>query len=205
MAETSEHGKRRPRRSTQVSQQLARARQRNAAQLVEQRAQEQRVEEGLDAFMRAEAEVTAVEEDCEEKVTRLQRKIDALRGEAERKSAGARTRQARAALAIHRAGRTVPQVADLLSLSEKAARRLIAAGSEAEAEGDDDKPRADGAGESAAPKGADTSESASPGEDGQAGQPSGEQRYLGGIDGHEDGSDTGFVPASVTDGGGQSP
>ncbi|MEY8042630.1 hypothetical protein AB8O55_24760 [Saccharopolyspora cebuensis] len=131
MVESTSTRGRRPRRSTRISQQLERARQRNADQLAAQREREQRVDDALAEFVDAGEHIATEETTCEEKVAALQRRIDQTRAASREKVAGEHARQARAALAIHEAGRTVEQVAELLELrSEKEARRLIAAGRE---------------------------------------------------------------------------
>ncbi|WP_406690333.1 hypothetical protein REH65_31180 [Saccharopolyspora sp. ID03-671] len=129
MAESTSTRSRRPRRSSRMSQRLERARQRNADQLAEQKQREQRVEDALREYIEAGEAIATEDAACEEKVAALQRKIDALRAESQERVTGEHTRQAQAALAIHEAGRTVEQVAELLELrSDKEARRLIAAG-----------------------------------------------------------------------------
>ncbi|WP_017975777.1 hypothetical protein [Actinopolyspora halophila] len=142
---TAGTGSTRRRRSTRVSQQLARARQRNAEQLAEQRAREQRVETALRQFVEAGEAIATEQARCEDKVAVYQRKIDKLRADSEEKVVGEYTKQAQAALALHEGGgRTVEQVAELLELdSEKQARRLIASGREALSAGTDTDPPSD--------------------------------------------------------------
>ena len=200
MAESSTRG-RRPRRSTRISQRLERARQRNADQLAEQKRREQRVEDALREFIEAGEAIATEDAACEEKVAVLQRKIDALRAESQERVTGEHTRQGRAALAIHEAGRTVEQVADLLELrSEKEARRMIAAGRAAAEAGsgpaqEQDTVPANSAGQRLTV--------AAAGEE-STGAVSGEQRQLRGVDGQQHRPDSGFVPAAVADGGRQS-
>lgn len=121
---------RRPRRSTRVSQNLERARQRNAEQLAQQKKREQLVEDGLVDFIDAGEIIAAEQASLAEKIAVLNRKIEETRAESEHRVACAHVRQARAAWAIHeQGGRSAAQVAELLELrSEKAARALIAAG-----------------------------------------------------------------------------
>ncbi len=138
MAESDIPTRRRARRSTQASRKLAEARQRNAAQLAAQREQEQRVEGALDAFFGAGDQIAAAEDDCRRKIEPHERAIAQLREQSEQTVAGALTVQARAALTIHEADRTVEQVGDLLGLGEKATRRMIAAGRDAAAEDSED-------------------------------------------------------------------
>ncbi|WP_460959123.1 hypothetical protein [Parasphingorhabdus pacifica] len=208
---TTTRGKR-PRRSTRISQRLERVRQRNADQLAEQRAREERVETALGEFVEAGDAIATEEHACEEKVATYQRKIDELRSETQQKVADQHARQAQAALAIHEAGRTVDQVAELLELrSEKEARRLIAAGREA-ADPDTSsespvQPRPEANGQTQRDAVACSSEraagSAVPEHPRPASTGSGEQAHLGGVDAQQHRSHTGFVPA-VADGGGQS-
>ncbi len=205
MTESTTSHSRRGRRSTRISQQLERARQRNADQLAEQRAREQRVEGALAAFVEAGDAIAIEEASCEDKVAAYQRKIDELRAETQTKITDKHTRQALAALAIHEAGRTVDQVADLLELrSEKEARRLIAAGRaapEQEASGtrsDEESNTESGATDDEA------TEQVPP----MGGDPVptglGKQNQWGRVDAQQHGSSTGFVPSVLADGGGQS-
>lgn len=200
MAESTSTRGRRPRRSTRISQRLERARQRNADQLAEQKQREQRVEDGLREFIEAGEAIAAEDAACEEKVAALQRKIDALRAESRERVSSAHTRQAQAALAIHEAGRTVEQVADLLELrSEKEARRMIAAGRAAAEAGSGPAQEQDTVPAISAGK---RPTAASEGEE-TTGATSGEQRQLRGVDGQQHRPDSGFVPAAVADGGRQ--
>lgn len=135
MAESTRSGRSRVRRSTRVSRQLAEARRRNLEQLARQRAQEQRVEEALAEFFQAADRQAVAEEDCRRRIEPHERAIARARRQRDRLVAEQEEAQARAALAIHEADRTVEQVAELLELSVKDARRLIAAGREAAATG----------------------------------------------------------------------
>ncbi|GAA2678830.1 MULTISPECIES: hypothetical protein [Actinosynnema] len=134
MAESTKSGRGRTRRSTRVSRQLELARQRNAAQLARQREQEQAVEQSLQVFFDAADQQVAAEEDCRQRIEPHERAIAQLREQRDRVLAQQERNQALAALAIHEADRTVEQVAELLGLGEKAARRLIAVGRAALAE-----------------------------------------------------------------------
>jgi hypothetical protein len=133
MAESDIPTRRRVRRSTRASRELAEARQRNAAQLAAQREQEQRVDAALDAFFGAGDQIAAAQDDCQRKIEPHERAITQLREQLDQTVAGALSVQAQAALTIHEADRTVEQVGELLRLGEKAARRLIAAGRDAAA------------------------------------------------------------------------
>ncbi|MDA3644386.1 hypothetical protein LZ318_30760 [Saccharopolyspora indica] len=129
MAESATTEGRRPRRSARISRQLEEARRRNVQQLAEQRERERRVEGALREFVEAGDAIAMERAACEDRIAVLRRKMEVKQEESEAAVAGERDRQARAALEIHEAGRTVEQVADLLELSgEKEARRLIAAG-----------------------------------------------------------------------------
>lgn len=133
MAEGTKPGSGRARRSTRVSRRLAEARRRNAEQLARQREQEQRVEDALTVFFDAGDRRVAAEEECQRRVEPHERAIARLREQRDVVVATLEATQARAALTIHEADRTVEQVAELLEMGEKAARRLIAAGREAAA------------------------------------------------------------------------
>ncbi|TDD35497.1 hypothetical protein [Saccharopolyspora elongata] len=132
----------RPRRSTAASQQLEKMRQANAAQRAAYLAREERVEEALVEYAHGMAEIQAAESLRDDKVTRLQRKIDELKANTEKKVVAARDRQAAAAWVIHCADRTVEQVGETLHVSEREARRLIAAGRKA-ADADEERQETD--------------------------------------------------------------
>ncbi len=125
-------GRTRPRgrRSTETSRRLERVRERNARQLAEQRDREKRVNEALRAYVVAGERITTAEEECAAKVAEYERRIDGVRSRTRERVTGHRAEQARAALTIHEGGRTVEQVAELLEMSRKDARRLIAEGRE---------------------------------------------------------------------------
>lgn len=143
----------RARRSTRVSSRLARARERNNRQLVRIRERELRVDRALADYVAAADLVTVAERACAVKVAELEQKIRQVRDDRDRRLADVRAAQARAALTIHDAGRTVFQVAELLELSEKVTRQLIKAartsasggGSGATATGGAGAPRSSGA------------------------------------------------------------
>lgn len=126
MAESGSGGKRRARRSTEVSRQLARARERNNRQLVAIREREVQVDQALRDYVAATEQIEAADLSCEERVAQWEQRMRQLREEHERTVLEVRSAQCRAVLAIHTAGRTVKQVAELLELSEKSARQLIA-------------------------------------------------------------------------------
>lgn len=130
MSESTPRGGRKPRRSTRVSQNLERARQRNAEQLAEQKKREQLVEDNLLEFVDAGASIAAEQAALEDRLAVLHRKIDHVRAASMDRVAGEHARQAAAAWAIHEhGGRSAAQVAELLELrSEKEARRLINTG-----------------------------------------------------------------------------
>lgn len=132
MAESTKPG-RRARRSTSVSRRLEEARRRNAEQLAKQREQERRVDDALAAFFDAGEQLGTAEKECQRRIEPHERAIEQLRDQFESVVTEQETAQARAALSIHEADRTVEQVGELLGLGEKAARRLIAQGREAAA------------------------------------------------------------------------
>lgn len=130
MAESARPGRRRARRSTRVSKQLAAARERNAEQLARQRQQEEDVEAALGEFFDAGDQIAAAEEECRKRVEPHERAIEQLRRQRDEQVATQEGAQGLAALAIHEADRTVEQVGELLGLGEKPTRRLIATGRE---------------------------------------------------------------------------
>jgi hypothetical protein len=132
MAETNQAGIRRARRSTEASRRLARARARNAAQLAEHRDAEKRVDAALREYLATSEKIADAEQKLADKLAEQDRVRLRLAEQTERKVAAERHQQARAALTIHESGRTVEQVADLLEVSVKVARALIAAGREAD-------------------------------------------------------------------------
>lgn len=203
MAEAETTSTKRARRSTEISRNLEQARQRLASQLAAERDREERLKEALRDFITARQKIAGAEERCEEKVAELQNRIRRLRELAREKIAGAHIEQARAALTMHEAGRTMEQVADLLALSQKETRRLIGAGRDAEAEkapGTQVDRTTDGVGASVPTSGAlgAAGGDAVPTE-------SGEQRDLAGVDAHLHGPDFPFGPAASAYGGGEEP
>ncbi|HEX5116275.1 MAG TPA: hypothetical protein VFW65_13855 [Pseudonocardiaceae bacterium] len=108
-----------------MSQQLARARERNIRQLAEIREQEVRVDQALHDYVAATEQIAVADRACEEKVAQLEARISQVRAEHEGRVGDVRAAQASAVLAIHTAGRTVKQVAELLELPVKTARQWI--------------------------------------------------------------------------------
>ncbi|MEV4734715.1 hypothetical protein [Saccharopolyspora sp. NPDC049426] len=129
-----------------MSQNLERARQRNAEQLAEQKKREQLVEDNLVEFVDAGVVIAAEQAALEDKVAVLHRKIDQAHAESTERVAGEHARQAAAAWAIHEhGGRSAAQVAELLELrSEKEARRLINTGRTGAVNQDSSRARATG-------------------------------------------------------------
>ncbi|WP_034271040.1 hypothetical protein [Haloechinothrix halophila] len=208
MTETKTSPKKRARRSTLASRKLEAARQRLANQLAEERDREERIKQALRSFMDAGQKIAAAEEACEEKVAELEKRIERLREKAQENVAGAHTEQTCAALTMHEAGRTMEQVAELLEVSQKEARRLIAAGREASAEpgGSSPKRRPDRAtewaGDAASPEPAACAAMGSEVEGGAVPDGLGEQRDLRGIDAHQDAPKASFIPAASAHGSG---
>jgi DNA-directed RNA polymerase specialized sigma24 family protein len=108
-----------------VSQQLARARERNTRQLAEIREQEVRVDQALHDYVAATEQIAVADRECEEKVAHLEARIRQVRAERDERVADVRAARADAVLTIHTAGRTVKQVAELLELPVKTARQWI--------------------------------------------------------------------------------
>lgn len=181
---------RRARRPTEAAARLERLRQRNAEQLEAQREAERRVETALKAYVDADVSINAVERDRDEKVAGLNQQIEQARAATQMKIEQIRRQQADAVWQLSDTGRTVEQIAELLELPQKEARRLLAAGRKAANSDAPDQGRQDDEPDGAA------------GPAGRQPQRSREQSGLRGVDGDQDGSDRGLVP-SVPDGGGQ--
>ncbi|MGH4011283.1 MAG: hypothetical protein ACRDTH_24505 [Pseudonocardiaceae bacterium] len=200
MVEDGTTKRRRARLPTEAAARLQRLRKRNADQLEAQREAERRIEAALTAYVDADVSITAVERARDEKVTGLEQQIEQAREAAQERIEQVRAQQAVAVWQLNTAGRTVEQIAELLEVSQKEARRLLSAGRTA-AESDPD-----------AVSGSSTPfDNAAPAEQQQPAQqqPSpvsagveSEQRGLRGVDGHQDGADPTLVP-SVPDSGGQ--
>jgi hypothetical protein len=208
MTESKTTQRKRARRSTAASRKLEEARRRLASQLAEEREREERIKQALREFMAAGERIAVAEEVCEEKVAVLQNRIRRLREQEREKVAGAHGQQARAALMMHEAGRTVEQVADLLALSEKKARLLIAAGRDVAGPAGPELPRQkDHASEEATvgllpPRAGADAESGEVDDRARPGR-SRESGDLRGADAHHEDSDTVLVPG-VSYGGGES-
>jgi hypothetical protein len=121
-------GGHRTRRSTRVSEQLERARRRNIEQLAELRSREEQVERALRDYFVVREKISDATKDSEAKVAHLLRQVEQIRAETGRTVTGLENAAAHAALLIHQAGRTVPQVAELLGVPQKSARQLIRTG-----------------------------------------------------------------------------
>ncbi|MGH3827582.1 MAG: hypothetical protein ACRDQX_10480 [Pseudonocardiaceae bacterium] len=200
MGENETTTRRRARRPTEAAARLERLRQRNAEQLEAQREAERRIETALKEYVDADVSIHAVEQDRDDKLASLERQIEQARTAAQVKVEEIRASQAMAVWQISDAGRTVEQIAELLEVPQKEARRLLHAGrAAANLDATDETGRPGTPADNTAP--ADSPQSAEPVETAQA---SVEQRDLSGIDGHQDGADTALVPP-VADGGGQRP
>lgn len=130
----AEQGRRRARRSTRTSRELEDARARNVAQLAEHQRKQQAIEQALEAYFATREHIAAVTEECERKVTPHENAIAALHERRDQQVAEFEAEQAELALVMHEADRTVGQVGELLGISEKDARQLIAAGKAARAD-----------------------------------------------------------------------
>ena len=195
MTEDRSAGKRRrARRPTEATARLDRLRKRNADQLEAQREAERRVEAALKDYVDADVSISVVEQERDEEVSDLERQIEQVRETAQRKVEQVRAAQAAAVWQLNSAGRTVEQIADLLELSQKEARRLVSAGRTAA------KPDHTGASdETTIPAaGAAAADRQQPIEQPPPTTPevaSLEQRDLGGIDSHQHSPNTLLVPA----------
>ncbi|MGH4009674.1 MAG: hypothetical protein ACRDTH_16245 [Pseudonocardiaceae bacterium] len=201
MVEDGTTKRRRARLPTEAAARLQRLRKRNADQLEAQREAERRIEAALKVYVDADVSISVIERARDEKVAGLERQIEQAREAAQERIEQIRAQQAVAVWQLNAAGRTVEQIAELLEVSQKEARRLLSAGRTA-AESD---PIA------AQDKSSTPSGNAAPADQQQPAQqqPSpvsagveSEQRDLPGIDGHQDGADAILVP-SVPDSSGE--
>ncbi|MGH3811784.1 MAG: hypothetical protein ACRDUV_04925 [Pseudonocardiaceae bacterium] len=197
MPENDTTKRRRARRPTEAAARLERLRKRNTDQLEAQREAERRIEAALKAYVDADVSISAVEQDQDDKVVGFERQITQTRTTAGAKIEEIRQQQAVAVWHISDAGRTVEQIAELLEMSQKDARRLLSIGrtaADSDVTGRGSKPA-----NSTAP--ADPRQPAE--QQPSAGvQASVEQRDLSRIDGHQDLADARLVP-TVADGSGQ--
>jgi hypothetical protein len=130
----AKQGRRRARRSTQTSRELENARARNVAQLAEHQRKQQAIEQALEAYYATREHIAAVTEECDRKVTPHENAIAALHERRDQQVARFEAEQAELALVMHEADRMVGQVGELLGISDKDARQLIAAGRAARAD-----------------------------------------------------------------------
>lgn len=191
--------RRRARRPTEAATRLERLRQRNAHQLETQREAERRIEEALKAYVDADVSISALEHDRDEKIAAWEQQIEHARETARVKVERIRARQALAVCQLNTAGRTVEQIAELLEVPQKEARRLLSAGRTAAESDPPADPFTNGT-----PSG-----TTAPTDRQQPTEPlpapagaTSEQRGLRGVDGHQDGADTVLVP-TIPDSGGQ--
>lgn len=202
MVEDGTTKRRRARRPTEAAARLERLRKRNADQLESQREAERRIEAALKVYVDADVSISAVERARDEKVAGLQRQIEQAREAAQERIEEIRAQQAVAVWQLNAAGRTVEQIAELLEVSQKEARRLLSAGRTAAeldpvaAQGKSSTP----SGNNAAP--ADQQQPVQQQPSPVSAGVGSEQRDLPGIDGHQDGADATLVP-SVPDSSGQ--
>jgi hypothetical protein len=124
--ELNSRRRRRPRKSIEVNRRLALARQRNLEQLAEQRRREQEVMDAVATFITTAGEIDLAQEGCAERIAPLRNRIDNLTEQLRQQVAEMQDRQRQATLAIHRAGRSIPQITELLGLPEPDVRRLVA-------------------------------------------------------------------------------
>jgi hypothetical protein len=120
--------RRRARRPTEAAARLDRLRKRNADQLEAQRDAERRIETALKNYVDLDVSISVVEQERDEKVSDLERQIEQAREAARLKVEQLRVQQAIAVWQLNSAGRTVEQIAELLEMPQKEARRLVSAG-----------------------------------------------------------------------------
>jgi transcription initiation factor TFIIIB Brf1 subunit/transcription initiation factor TFIIB len=195
--------RRRARRPTEVAARLQRLRQRNADQLEAQREAERRIETALTAYVEADVSIHAVERDRDQKLAALQQQTEQVREAAREKIEQIQAQQAIAVWQLNTAGRTVEQIAELLEVPHKEARRLLSTG-RTTAELD----HVAAPGNSSTPSG-NTAPAEQPAQPQPPPMPAGatseasEQRDLPGVDGHQDSADATLIPPTVPDSGGQ--
>lgn len=189
MAEDGSTKRSRARRPTEAAARLQRLRTRNANQLEAQREAERQIEAALKVYVDADVSISVVERARDEKVTGLERQIEQAREAAQERIEQIQAQQAVAVWQLNAAGRTVEQIAELLEVSQKEARRLLSAGRTAAELDLVTAPDASGT-----PSGnADPADQQQPSQV-SAGAAS-EQRHLSGIDSHQDGTDATLVPS----------
>lgn len=192
----------RARRPTEAAARLERLRQRNAGQLEAQREAERRIEAALKAYVDADVSISAVERDRDEKVAALERQIEQALETARVKVEQIQSQQAVAVWQLNAAGRTVEQIAELLEVPQKDARRLLSAGRTA---AESDSVAAPGNSSTRPSNSAALAERQQPAQQQPPPVPAGmasEQWDLRGVDGHQDGTDATLVPP-VPDSGGE--
>lgn len=199
MVEDGTTKRRRARRPTEATARLERLRQRNADQLEAQREAERQIEAALRVYVDADVSISAVERARDEKVTGLEQQIEQIRDAAQERIEQIRAQQAVAVWQLNTAGRTVEQIAELLEVPQKEARRLLSAGRTA---AELNAVTAQGNSGNAAP--ADQQQRAQQQPPPVPAGVTSEQRDLPGIDGHQNGADPALVP-SVPDSSGQRP
>jgi hypothetical protein len=115
-----------PRRSADAARRLETARRRNLEQLAAQRAREQAIDEALTTYITAEDAIHQAKAARDARIAPLQDRIAALTTQTEHQIEALHHQQAEAARAIHAAGRTTTQLAELLNLPHPITRQLLA-------------------------------------------------------------------------------
>jgi hypothetical protein len=180
--------RRRARRPSEAAARLERLRKRNADQLETQREAERRIETALQSYVDADVAISGIEQDRDDKVANLEQQIEQARTAAQVQIEQIRAQQAMVVWQISDAGRTAQQIAELLELPQKEARQLLRAG------------RATANSDAAAVTDRTNRSRDNIALADRQQQPS-EQRELSGVDGHQDGADTGLVPSIANSGG----
>lgn len=193
--------RRRARRPTEAAARLELLRQRNAHQLEAQREAERRIEEALKAYVDADVSISAFEHDRDAKVAAWGQQIEQAREAARVKIEQIRARQALAVWQLNTAGRTVEQIADLLEVSQKEARRLLSTG-RTTAESDPLAAPATNGTPAGTTAPIDRQQPTEPPPAPAGTGATSEQGDLLGVDGHQDGADTLLVP-TIPDSAGQ--
>jgi len=115
-------------RRAAVNPALLAARERNLAQLTAQRSREATVEAALADYIDAGERIDDARQACARQMEALEMSILRARKQAEDVIRVQQRVRADAALDIHEAGRTVPQLAELLEVTVAVARAMIAEG-----------------------------------------------------------------------------
>ena len=119
-------GRPRQARSPEVVERLQRSQDRLRQRRAVARERERAVRAAVKEYIAAWQAITGLEQDCDHEVSRLERQMVEARQRAQAGVAEHRHRQARAALAIREQGHRDEDIAELLEITVKQARQLMA-------------------------------------------------------------------------------